>query len=249
MVSKNAFIHINANNHAKYRIICIYHAGGYASQYAILSKYLPKEIELLIYERPGLGSRIGEEQCTDWEQLKRVVFTELEPYLNKPYILFGHSLGASISFELVKQLQANKLPLPINLCIGDREAPPFPYMEYVHLLEDKEFKEILINEYDMSRDLLNNEDFSSFFLPMLRVEFKLANIYYKIFNPSDELVTCPITVFIPNSSKKLEESISAWSKFTTEAFEIIRVEGGHFFPTNNTEEFVPKLIKQFNRNH
>ena len=47
-------------------------------------------------------------------------------YLDKPYILFGHSIGALISFEFTRILRKKAMQQPKSLIISGTKAPQVP---------------------------------------------------------------------------------------------------------------------------
>jgi len=47
----------------------------------------------------------------------------ISPFLDRPFVLFGHSVGALIAFELTRLLRRAGLPLPRRLVVSGRAAP------------------------------------------------------------------------------------------------------------------------------
>lgn len=239
-------VHLNSNNNTKYRIICFTHSGSYASQYSLWEKYLPKDIECVIYERPGSGIRISEEAFTNWQDLVNDAVVSIKGYLDLPYIIFGHSLGGSIAFEVAKVLESTPHVRPRLVAIGDREAPNHKPDKIRHHLSDEEFGEMLVKDYGMDKSLVLNKDIMEFFLPMLKNDFKLADTYFDVFGHRSDRIMANIAVFRPEKTNDTLESHLDWSKYTQDKLELIDVSGGHFFVFDHAEEFIKKLTRQFN---
>ncbi|PIE88829.1 MAG: putative thioesterase, partial [Acidobacteria bacterium] len=84
---------------ATVRLICIPHGGGGPQSYKAWAEQLPEHIEVLALSFPGRGSRHAETALRSMAPLADEVSKALKPYLNKPYALFGHSVGALIAYE------------------------------------------------------------------------------------------------------------------------------------------------------
>lgn len=248
IVNNNCVV-LNKTSNVKYRIICFTHSGSYASQYSLWEKYLPKEVECIIYERAGSGIRISEEPFTTWVDLINDVVKSIEEYLDLPYIIFGHSLGGSIAFEVAKTLEANAKMLPQLVTIGDREAPNHKPDKIRHNLSDEEFGEMLVEDYGMDRSLVLNKDIMEFFLPMLKNDFKLADTYFATFGHVNDKIATKIAVFRPSKTNDTIESHLDWAKYTNDTAEIIDMSGNHFFVFEHAEEFIKKLIRYFSKKH
>ena len=238
------YLRLNSNHLNKFRIICFCHAGGYAEQYSAWAKFLPPTVELIIYERPGMGGRMTEEVIASWEDLVQDSYDILCHFLNKPYLLFGHSLGGSVAFEFVNFIQQKGLRLPLRLCIGDRKAPDIPSDELIYLLPDDQFTKVL-SKFGMAKELLENEDLMEFFSPLLRAEFKLADTYHRIFKSLPKKLSCPIVVFRPTETSDALEYHTSWGNVTHSGCTIIDISGAHFFVFTHTQQLIKTLVKMF----
>src|SRR2546423_7692121 len=90
---------------ARLRLFCFPYAGGHAALFRTWSKGLPSEIELCPVQLPGRERRMREKPYANLPELIDTLVGVLSPYLDKPYVLFGHSMGALISFELARALR------------------------------------------------------------------------------------------------------------------------------------------------
>ena len=66
---------------------------------------------------------------TEMQPLVREIAQNLIPYLDKPFAIFGHSMGGLVSFELARLLRSDYNLTPSHLFIGARiyarNAPQF----------------------------------------------------------------------------------------------------------------------------
>lgn len=241
-MSNNCLI-LNKTKNPVRRIICFTHSGSYASQYSLWEKHLPSGVECVIYERPGSGIRVAEKFTNNWPDLINDAVSSIKPFLDLPYVIYGHSLGASIAYEVAKILQFELNSAPLFLGIGDREAPCHKPDKIRYNLSDQEFGQMLITDYDMDADVVANTDIMEFFLPILRNDFKLADTYFDIFGEASDKIMSKIIVFRPQKTNDTIQSHLDWAKFTENKVEIIDIKGGHFFVFEHAEDFIEKLLR------
>lgn len=241
----NNYLKLGSKPSTKYRIICITHSGAYASQYAVLQKYLPDDVECIIYERPGSGARIGEKFCPNWETLIQDAVKSIEMHLDLPYIIFGHSLGGSIAFEVIKELEKLNKATSKYLAIGDREAPNYPPDRMRHHLSDEDFGQMLINDYGMDENIVANSDIMELFLPVLKHDFQLADTYFAKYGQVADKIKTNVVVFRPHESNDTLQSQLDWQNFSIGNFKLVDVPGDHFFVLKQTEYFMKQLLQLF----
>jgi medium-chain acyl-[acyl-carrier-protein] hydrolase len=99
------FVIPKPNTNADLKLICFPYAGGGASTYIPWIKDLPYNVELIIIQSPGRGTRINESPYVNIHSLISNLIKAIPDILDKPYILFGHSLGSRIAFELMRHLK------------------------------------------------------------------------------------------------------------------------------------------------
>lgn len=86
------------------QLFCLAHAGASAMPYARWRKRLPRWLEVCPLELPGRGAREGEPLCQDLPALLADLRQAWSRECNGPYLLWGHSLGAMLAFELAQVL-------------------------------------------------------------------------------------------------------------------------------------------------
>ncbi len=75
---------------------------------------------------PGRESRLKEQPFSHLPDLLDTLLPLITPLLDKPFVLFGHSLGALVAFELCRALRKQGLPLPRMLFISAFRSPELP---------------------------------------------------------------------------------------------------------------------------
>jgi surfactin synthase thioesterase subunit len=211
------------------RLFCFPYAGGSCSIFRNWGLALPKSIEIFPVELPGRGARYHEAPYTELSLLVKQIARELVPFLDKPFALFGHSMGAIISFELARRLRADQLNASL-LVVSGRDAPHLPQIrEPMHSLPDREFLSGLSNLNGTPREVLNNPELMEVLLPLLRADFRMIETYTYV---SAEPLDCPIMVFGGFDDRSTgREGLKAWRQHTTCYSRLQIVPGDHFFLT------------------
>ena len=68
------------------------------------SKLLPSSVEVVAMQPPGRGRRLKEAPFTEMGPLVRSVARAAGSLMDRPYAIFGHSLGALTGFALALEL-------------------------------------------------------------------------------------------------------------------------------------------------
>src|ERR1700712_4687720 len=90
---------------ASARLVCFPHAGGAATYFYPLSRTLAPSIEALAVQYPGRQDRRAEPCVDDIHELADLVAPALLEWADRPLALFGHSMGATLAFEVAGRLE------------------------------------------------------------------------------------------------------------------------------------------------
>ncbi len=217
---------------ARLRLFCFPHAGGGASLYRLWPQGLPEEVEVCAVQLPGREGRMQEAPFTRMTPLVQTLLPALQPYLDKPFALFGHSLGALICFQLARQLRRQVGLLPVHLFVAAWPAPHLPHLDQpLHQLPEAEFIRSLRRLQGTPELVLRNRDLLDIFLPLLRADFAVAETYTYAAEPP---LACPITAFGGLQDRRVgRQPLEAWRQQTTAAFALRLFPGDHFFVQDN----------------
>jgi medium-chain acyl-[acyl-carrier-protein] hydrolase len=205
------------------RLFCFPYAGGGDFTFRSWQQNLSETIEVCAVQLPGRGSRIDEPPCIQIDQLISTAGEALAPYFDKPFALFGHSMGALIAFELTRHLRTEYGVQPVHLFVSGRPAPQ-TVSEPLDLDQlDAELLEML-RRLDGTPE---NPELIELVLPMLRADMALCNSY--IYTPQPPF-NFPITAFGGLDDYGVpRHSLEGWREHTTGPFVLRLFPGDHFF--------------------
>ena len=221
-------------------LVCLPHAGGSAGSYFSLSQELAPSVEMLAVQYPGRQDRRWEPPARSVEELAAGVAGALGAR-DRPVVLFGHSMGGAVAFELARVLEESGGAAPIALVVSARRAPslPRPGPEEPRPASDEEIKSSMRRLEGTDARLLEDPELLRFFLPALRADYMVAGSYR---GPADGQVACPITALVGDADPETTvDDAGAWRRHTTGAFDMHVYPGGHFFIDSNLPAVVEIL--------
>jgi medium-chain acyl-[acyl-carrier-protein] hydrolase len=226
------------------RLFCFPPAGAGASAFRTWPEKLPPNTELWAVQLPGREERFTEPPM---DRMQTIVNALAEAFLeqsDRPYALFGHSMGSLIAFELVRFLRRAGMPLPIGLFVSGHPAPQLGYVSSQRYdLPDKEFMEELRKMEGTPADILNNPELMEMLLPVMRADFSVCQTYQ--YTP--ELpIPCPIVAFGGDRDSECSVAqLELWKEQTSWDFRMKIFPGGHFYLVDSEAEFLEALFHDF----
>lgn len=210
------------------RLFCFPYAGGSASVYHAWPGLLAADIELLAVQYPGRATRLRDAPCRRLGALLDDIEASISAWSDAPFAFFGHSMGATVAFELTRRLQQAGKSQPRYLFLSGRSAPQLPPVKKaIHALPDSEFLQALRGMNGTPAELLEHQELMEMLLPILRADFEALETWeYRAREPLD----VPVSVFggLADDSVPLE-NLDAWSAITTGKFKRHVFPGDHFF--------------------
>ena len=213
---------------ASLRLFCFPYAGGSSLIFRTWAESLPKNIEICPVELPGRGTQMKSPPFTQMEPLVNAIAPQLLPYLDKPFVFFGYSMGGLLSFELARHLRKEYGKKPIRLFVSASRAPQIPSPKPpIHALPETEFKQELRRLNGTPASVLENTELMQILAPILRADFAVLETYVYTQEP---LLEFPITAFggLEDQEVTLQE-LGGWRSQTKSSFQLQMFSGDHFF--------------------
>lgn len=221
-------------------MFCFPFAGGGASAFYHWNDYFQEIITICPIQLPGREERILEKPYKDMKNLIHDLFRLIEPYSGHRIILFGHSMGAKLAYEIAGKLESSKRSV-MRLIVSGSRVPSAAETHPLHELPDDQFIAALARFDGTPKELLGNKELLEFFLPMLRADFTMDETYSKAVH---EPLSCPITAFGGTRDREADpKAVREWQYYTKSDFSCRIFEGGHFFVREREPELLNALTE------
>ncbi|MEV0407203.1 alpha/beta fold hydrolase [Actinoallomurus sp. NPDC050550] len=226
---------------AAVRLLCFPHAGGGAAAYADWPDGLGPDIEVCAVQLPGREARIGLSPFQNVEELVAALEASVGAELDRPFALFGHSMGALAAFEFARRLREGGRPMPVHLFVSARPAPHLPPPRSgAHLLSDDRLLERVRELGGTPPEVLADARLMRLVLPVLRADFAVNDGY--LHRPGQPL-DCPVSALGGRADAEISPAaLAGWRTHTTGSFRMRLFEGGHFY-LRDEPEAVLRLVR------
>jgi surfactin synthase thioesterase subunit len=240
-LKNNPWIHqVRENKTAKIRLFCFPYSGATASIFFPWVDILPTVIEVCPVQYPGHGNRMGENLAHRIELLVDQAIQAFQGCLDKPYMTFGHSLGALFSFELIRALRSRGFPMPKIMFVSGHGAPHQPDPNPpIHHLPDTEFIQMLKDLNGMTEEFFEHQELMDMLIPVLRADFEMCDFYrYRDDTPFEFPISAYGGLMDPYVHKG---DLDAWQKHTSVDFSVRMFPGDHFY-INSSRMYLLQMI-------
>jgi len=232
---------VHKNNGSILRLFCFPYAGGGAAAFRTWPGFLPDTVELCGVQPPGRENRIGEAPIADVHSLVLRLLPSLVPWFDKPFIFYGHSTGALVAFEMIRELRRQQITLPRHLIVSAARAPHIPEPSPLHHLPKEAFIHELRRFSGTPEAVLENRELMEIYMPILRADLAIEEKYTL---KEETPINIPITAIYGSEDDEAPKSVMApWERYTTDSFELIGLQGGHFFINSAMEAFLSCLSR------
>jgi medium-chain acyl-[acyl-carrier-protein] hydrolase len=241
--NSEAWISNTVRNEARLCLVCFPYAGGDALIFRDWDHHFPSSIQVCSVQLPGRGRRLLEPAFTKLDSLIDTLTQVLRPLLDKPFALFGHSMGALVSFELAHSLRARYNLCPSYLFVSACRAPQLPAKSPpTYNLPNDELVEALRRLNGTPRQVLENPELMELMLPAIRADFEMTQTYQYLPKPA---LNCPIVAMGGLSDPDVtREDLEAWAKQTCSHFGVGMFPGDHFYLQTSASSLLQVLNRQ-----
>lgn len=234
---------LNPRPDARCRLFCLPYAGGGASMFRTWPAHLPPDVELWLVQPPGREERFREPRFTRVAPLVDALAPLVAAHLDKPFAVFGYSMGGLIGFELIRALRRMGARLPARLFVTARQAPHLvdTRPSLYKLPDDQLFEELDKRYGGIPSEALKNPEIRSVFVPLLRADIEMIETYEYVAEPPLE---CPISVFGGQADRITRDELAAWQDMTSLTADVRLFDGGHFFIQTNPAPLLSALSRE-----
>jgi surfactin synthase thioesterase subunit len=210
------------------RLFCLPYAGGRASMFRPWPAALPASVEVRALALPGREHRHAEPPLDDTRAVIAAAADALEPLVDRPWAVFGHSMGAILGFELVCELRRRGGPAPVLLVVAGHDAPHLVVTGgEIHRLPDAALADELRRLAGTPPEVLADPEVMALLLPALRADFRICETYLP--RGDDPLAVPLLVIGALGDAETTPAGIAGWAQHTTATVTHVTLPGDHFF--------------------
>jgi surfactin synthase thioesterase subunit len=209
-------------------VFCFPHAGGNPRTFLAWQPGLEEDVDIVPVCPPGRGRRYREQPPEGVPELADGAAEAILEIADRPFYLFGHSLGAVVAFEVARRLSGHRhlRHLIASGCSAPSLLPTARVVEAARL-EGKAFTEAVGFFGGLPPEVVEDEDLAELLLPGLRRDFRMVAGYR--YRPAAPL-TIPVTLVNGDRDPHIEDAgLGPWQRECTAAPDHRWVNGGHFY--------------------
>jgi len=216
---------------AALQLVCFPHAGGAPSTYFSWARALAGyPLEVSAAHLPGREGRTGEPPPHHLDDVVDALSDAIEALADRPYALFGHSMGARVAFEVARRLRDRQAAPPACLFVSGAPAPQLPHVDsrLRFIDDDVAFLTAVGEQYGgVPRIVIERADLRAGMVTALRADLALTETCeYREAPP----LACAIAAYGGNADATVAgERLTAWREQTTGDFSCRRFDGDHFY--------------------
>lgn len=210
-----------------------------------LARVAPTDIETILVELPGRGARFCEPFDTDFRALCARLAEGVLAWSDKPAVLFGHSMGGNIAYEVAGLLQERFSRSPEALVVSACHPPGcLDGLPRTERATDLELLAQLRHYGGTPAEVFQSPELLDIVLTVLRQDLALLGTVPRA---SREPLDCPIVAFGGAADTSVSEfELRRWGEFTLRGFVQTTFPGGHFYLTEDARQVFNVLSQILN---
>jgi medium-chain acyl-[acyl-carrier-protein] hydrolase len=241
----DALTRFPATGEARRRIFCLPFAGGGPAAFRLWPRALPDDVEVLAVRLPGRSPSSREPLLDSAADIVAWLLPAMRSADELPFVIFGHSMGALLAYELTIALEADGARPPERLFVSGRGAPDEPAAgRTIHTLADGEFLDELDRSYGGIPAVVRNEpDLLTLLLPALRADVRVFETYAPL---SDRRVACPLHVYGGRDDRHPRPAeLAGWQRLAQHEITVRTFPGDHFYMTDAREALTLDIAQRW----
>ena len=223
------------------RLLCLPPAGGGAQLYRRWPSLLPPHVGVVAAELPGRGTRLTERPVTDLASIVEQLGSAVASLLDRPLVIFGHSMGGTLGAELCRLLSVRAGQRPDMLVAAGCEPPHAARKrDYSAWLTEDGLRRFLTEMGGTPPELLANEEYMRMLTPVLRAD--LTVLAGRRHDPTAPALGCAIRAYRGIEDRSVNpDRIARWREASDGDFRLSTFPGGHFFVQESASQVLARL--------
>lgn len=199
-------------------------------------------MQIAAIQLPGREHRLAEPAYSHIGALVPALLDGIRTHLDRPFALFGHSMGALVAFELARTLRRQGIRQPVRLFLSGHRAPHLrDRRPPMHALPDDEFRLALRGLGGTPDEVLGHQELMDLVAPTLRADFQLCETYAWRDEPPLDV---PFTIFGGREDPNVApEELEAWRKQTNAPARVEMLRGDHYYLHHSHEALMRAVVR------
>lgn len=212
------------------RVFCLPYAGGTATIYRDWLTKMPPDVDVCPIQLPGRAERMAEALIDEPSRLLDALHAALQPWLNRPFVLLGYSMGALIAHGWAHRMTPSQRALLQHVVVAACSTPDHPAHTDPDRMSRAEFIAHLRALGGTPPEVFDHAELMALMLPLLEADFRLVAKWRASFAGAREnSLTCPVVALSAmDDTHALPHQMARWSEYTTGSFRQVSIPGDHF---------------------
>jgi surfactin synthase thioesterase subunit len=226
---------------SRFRLFVLHHAGGSPQGYRAWVRHFPADWDVCLVEAPGRGRSSGAAPFTDARELARHLCDRLAPHLDRPFGLFGHSMGALVAYEMALRLADGPAPSWLGVSAWS-PAPGIEWDHPRHRLGDERLRESVARMGGTPAAELDDPDQWRAAAPLIRADLSMVDTWRP--RPGTPRLRHALTVLGGEDDRGMPPSrLAAWRDRAEGSVRTHIFPGGHFYFVGRLREVAARVTE------
>lgn len=213
-------------------LVCLGFCGGGAGAYLSWADLLGPDTELAVVCYPGREGRFAQDYARDWDELAEDTVAAVRAVAaERPYVLFGHSMGGWMAFDVAARIEERGGPVPAALVVSAANAPSrgltpqdmFPS----HDDSDLQLLDWMRAFGLMPQHVIGDPDLQDMALELMRADIAVRDTFR---HRDGAAVAVPLQVLRGAEDEVIDPlTVAQWRDLATGDYRHDVLPGGHFY--------------------
>jgi surfactin synthase thioesterase subunit len=210
-------------------LVCLSFCGGGTVAFRPWADTLSQDFDLALVCYPGRERRFNEPMAGSWSELMDDVLVSIRSLAHRPYVLFGHSMGAWVAFEVTAAAERGGFQAPQALVVSASSPPSRAAQEELEPPNANDSDEVLLDWMrgvgQVSELVMEDPGLRAYALELFRADKRVTSSYEFTAGRS---VRTPMKVLSGLDDPHVCD-IDGWRALAAGDCRFDELAGGHFY--------------------